>query len=435
VSADFPGHDPDDLPGPIPGDLLGDITASEPGLDALLGMLTADPAPDELTGESAALAMFRANHHPAAPLPGLNEPGLGGIGLSQADLGFSGTREFELFALGPDASGPGVPGMPGPGAPPIPGPRMPGAPIPEPLVPGGPAIPEPRIPGPRSSSRRGRRVGLMTAAATLAAAAGFVIAAYTQALPGPMQQAASHALGFVGVPAAGHSTPSAAASHAPGSALGHGSSHKPGHSRRPGAPASPKPGASGPAPASGQASLSITAASGQIVAGGNDTFVGQLTGPSGAVAGASLSLLERAAGQGGWSLAGNATTKSSGSAVVSVSDLTTNAVFRLKGPDGALSQPVLVVVLPPVSARVGRSGAHGAVVAADSPLAVPGDTVVLQAQFGTRWLSVQKAKLNPARQATFLVRQGARKSVYRVVLLPTAFHGMSVSNTVTVSPR
>jgi hypothetical protein len=275
----------------------------------------------------------------------------------------------------------------------------------------------------------------MAAAVTLAAAAGFVLAAYTEALPAPLQQAAYHALGFAGVRAAGHPTPSAAASHPPGSARGHGSSHKPGHPQQPGAPASPQPGVSGPAPSGGQAGLSITAASGQIVAGADDTFVGQLTGRAGAVSGASLSLLERAAGQRTWSLAGTATTSSSGSAVVSVSDLTTNAVFRLKGPDGALSRPVLVVVLPPVSASVSSSSAHADRVTADSPLAVPGDTVVLQVQSGARWLSVQKGQLNRASQARFVVRLRARHSVYRVVLLPTASHGMSVSNAVTVSPR
>jgi hypothetical protein len=434
VSADFPGHQPGDLPGAIPGDLLGDIAASEPGLDALLGMLTAGPTPDELTGETAALAMFRANRHPAIPVPGLHELGLGGTDSGQPGLDASGTRESEPFALWPDASEPGVPMVPGPGAPPIPGPRMPGAPAPDPTAPGGPPVPGPRIPGPRSSSWRGRRVALMAAAA-LAAAAGFVVAAYTEALPAPLQQAAYHVLGFAGVPATGHSAPSAAASHAPGPAQGHGSSPNPGHSQQPGAPASPKPAASGPAPASGQAALSITAASGRIVAGRNDTFLGHLTGPSGAVAGARLSLLERAAGHATWSLAGTATTSSSGSGTVSVSHLTTNATFQLTGPDGALSQRVLVIVLPPVSARVGSSSARGVMVTADSPLAVPGDTVVLQLQVGARWLNVQKGNLNRARQAGFLVRPRATKSVYRVVLLATASHGFSVSNTATVSPR
>jgi hypothetical protein len=397
VSADFPGHHPDDFPGAIPGDLLGDIMASEPGLDALLGMLTAGPAPDELTGEAAALAMFRANRHP-------------------------------------DASEPDIPGVPGPGAPAIPGPRMPGAPVPEP-TPGGPPVPAPRIPGPRSFGRRGRRAGLMAAAVTLAAAAGFVVAAYTATLPAPLQQAAYHALGFAGVPSAGHHPPSSAASRSPRPARGHGPSPGPGHSQQPGAPASPQPGVSSPAPGNGQDGLSITASSGRIVAGGKDTFAGHLTGPAGAVAGVSLSLLERAAGQGTWSVAGTAKTNSGGSAVLSVPDLTTNAVFRLNGPGGALSRPVLVIVLPPMSASVTSSSAHAVVVSADSPLAVPGNTVVLQLQFGARWLNVQKGQLNRAGKAEFVVHPRAKPSVYRVVLLPTASHGLSVSNTVTVSPR
>jgi hypothetical protein len=96
---------------------------------------------------------------------------------------------------------------------------------------------------------------------------------------------------------------------------------------------------------------------------------------------------------------------------------------------------VLVIVLPPVSASVGSSGSHGAVVTAGSPLAAPGDTVVLQVQAGARWLNLQKSQLNRARQAGFQVHTHSRQSVYRVVLLPTAAHGISVSNAVTISPR
>ncbi|MGC1286154.1 MAG: hypothetical protein WA895_24840, partial [Streptosporangiaceae bacterium] len=64
MSTDFPGHPRDDLSGDVPGEHLGDFVASEPGLDALLGMLTADATPDELADEGAALAMFRADRQP-----------------------------------------------------------------------------------------------------------------------------------------------------------------------------------------------------------------------------------------------------------------------------------------------------------------------------------------------------------------------------------
>jgi hypothetical protein len=380
VSADFPGHRPGDdrpadVPGGMPGDLLGDIASSEPGLGALLGMLAADATPDELTGENAALAMFRANRQPAVPVA---EPGL---------LGAPGTS----------------------------GPRA-----------GGRSAPAGRHP-----RRQARRVGLMAAAVTLAAAAGFAVAAYTEALPAPLQQAAYHALGFAGVPASHRSAPSAAPSHAPGNARGHGSSPKPGPSK----PPSPQPSSSGPVSLTGQASLSITVASGRIVAGRSDTFTAHLSDKSGSVAGASVSLLEREAGQSAWQQAGTATTGGNGTGVITASNLTMNAAFRLKGPDGTLSGPVLVIVMPPVSATFSGSKAKTGGITASSPLAAPGNIVVLQIQSGGHWMSLQMGRLNGANQAQFMVRSRLRQRRYRVVLLPTASHGLSVSNAVTVPPR
>jgi hypothetical protein len=61
--------------------------------------------------------------------------------------------------------------------------------------------------------------------------------------------------------------------------------------------------------------------------------------------------------------------------------------------------------------------------------------VVLQIWTGLRWRSVQVSDLNAARQVTFLIRAPARSREYRMVLLPTIAHGMSVSNTVIASPR
>ncbi len=439
MSTDLPGHRPDDLPGDVPGglpgDLLGDIASSEPGLDALLGMLAADATPDELTGESTALAMFRANRWPTVPAPSPAEPELAAAGFDAAEFGAAefgaaefgaaefgaaefgaaefdaaGTRPFQPLAFGPPAAEPRLlaPGTPGPRA----------------------AHRSAR--DDRGSRRQARRVGLMAAAVTLAAAAGFAVAAYTEALPAPLQQAAYHVLGFAGVPAAHHPAPSAASSGAPGHARRHGSSHKPAHSQP---SASPAPSGSGSAPAAGQARLSIAVASGRIVAGKGDTFTGQLTDRAGGVAGASLSLLERRAGQMGWNLAGTATTGSNGSATINASDLTANAAFRLKGPDGTLSRPVLVTVMPPVTATVSGSTAMTSTITASSPLAAPGNVVVLQILSGTHWMNLQMGRLNGASQAQFMVRTRLRQRTYRVVLLPTASHGLSVSNAVTVPPR
>jgi hypothetical protein len=364
MSADVPNPRRDD-PAGLPGDLLGDILSHEPGLDALLGRLNADPEPDELAGEHAALAMFRANRA-AVTAP------VGGSSPLRARPGATAQRA-----------------------------------------------------GPRRT-RRGR---LIAATAALAAA-GFAVAAYTEALPAPLQQAAYHALGFAGVPAAHQHATAAAASPPPTRTGPHGTRAGSAGKRQAGTPTSPQRSTSNSAASAGQAALSITAATGRIVAGRSATIRGRLTDHAGNVAGATLNLLERAVGQPGWHLTGTAATGSNGEAVLTVADLTRNAAFRLEGPDGTLSRPVLVIVVPPITASVGGSGRGANVVTASSPLAATGDTVVLQVQAGTHWLNVQKAKLDGARQARFALPARVRQRGYRVVLLPTEAHAMSVSNTV-----
>ena len=385
-----PGGRPD-AAGPLPVDLPGDIGSSEPGLDALLGLLTAGPIPGELAGEADALAMFRSSRRPAAALPGPPPP---------------------------EPSGPG--------------PRAP-----------GPHAPRPHAPGRRASSGRTtgwhpRSARRLAAAVTLAAAAGLAAAAYTEALPAPLQHAAYGVLGFVGVPDAGRPAPATVSHHPPSPGRARSGSRSPGAARPPSAVVSPQPGASAPGaplPAGPQA-LSVTVTSGRIVAGGSETFTGRLTDHGRAVAGVGLSLQERQAGEPSWHPVGSATTGADGRAEVTISDLTRNAGFRLAGPHRALSRPVLVIVTPPVSASVaGGPGGQGDMLTASSPLASPGNAVVLQTWTGRRWLNVQARGLNGARQVTFLVRPLGPGREYRMVLLATAAHGMSVSNTVTIPPH
>jgi len=382
VSSDLPGHRRDELSGDVPGEHLGDFVSSEPGLDALLGMLTADATPDELADEGAALAMLRANRQPFA------------AGQPEAWLPAAETRLLRT----PGTSGPYASGR-------------------------------------NAAARRGsrgpaRRAGLMAAAVTLAAAAGFAVAAYTAALPTPLQQAAYSMLKFAGVPSAHHPKAGATSSSSPGGSPGHGPSTRPG----PSASASPQPSSSPSVSVTGQATLSLSVTSGRIVAGRSDTFTAQLTDKSGGVDGASVNLLERAAGQRTWHQAGISTTGANGIAVITAPDLTVNATFRLEGPDRSVSNPVLVIVTPPVSAKLSSSGAMSAITAS-SPLAAPGNTVVLQVLSGKHWMNLQTAKLNGARQAQFRVRSRLMQRRYRVVLMPTAAHGLSVSNAVTVPPR
>ena len=383
MSTDLPGHRSDDLSGDVPGEHLGDFVSSEPGLDALLGMLTAEATPDELADEGAALAMFRAHRQPY------------GSAQPEAWPPAAQTRLLE------------TPGTPGP------------------YMSGRSAAAR------RGSRRPTRRAGLMAAAVTLAAAAGFAVAAYTAALPTPLQQAAYNMLRFAGVPAAHHPKPGATSSSAPRSTLGHSPSTNPG----PSASASPQPSSSPSVSVTGQASLSLSVSSGRIVAGRSDTFTAQLTDKSGGVTGASVNLLERVAGQRVWHRAGTATTGANGAAVITAPDLTANAAFRLEGPNGTTSRLVLVIVMLPVSATLSNFGAMTPTITASSPLAAPGNTVVLQVLSGKRWMNLQMAKLNDARQAQFAVHSRPMQRRYRVVLLPTASHGLSVSNALMVPPR
>ena len=388
--ADAPDDRPDAAPEPVPGDLLDDIASSEPGLDALLGLLTAGPIPEEHAGEAAALAMFRSSRRAAAALPGPFPPEPGG-----------------------------------------PGPRAPGSHAPRPLAPGRRAS-SPRPTGWRTGSAR-----RLAAAITLAAAAGFAAAAYTEALPRPLQHVAYGVFGFAGVPDTAHHEP-ATVSPAPAGPGARQAQPSPGAAPPPSASASPPPGASSPGPPlpAGPQALSVTVTSGRIVAGGSGTFTGLLTDHGRPVAGASLSLQERQAGERTWHPVSSVTTGADGRVVVIVPDLTRNAGFRLAGPHRALSRPVLVIVVLPVSVGVSTGPAgQDDVLTAGIPLATPGDAVVLQIWTGLRWRNVQMGDLNVACQVSFSVRVLATDREFRMVLLATAAHGLSPSETVTLWPR
>jgi hypothetical protein len=393
------------VPGPdLPGDLLDDIVSGEPGLGNLFGVLTSGPAPAELSGANDALAMFRAHAQPSQP------------------------------SLPPTIAVPG-PLAPEPRAP---GPRAPGAHASSPHAPGTRALRTSRTPKDHSvfNARAPRRLAAVTV--TLAAAAGLAVAAYTSTLPAPIQHAAYQVLRFAGVPDTRHGAAGTlGAPHRAGGRSAHGATGA--HGSAPSAGASPQPGASASppgAPAGGQPGLSVAASSDRITAGGSDTFTGQLSGSGQAVTGVRLSLQERPAGQLTWHVAGSAVTGSTGGATVTASGLTRNAWFRFAGQSGALSKPVPVIVVPPVSVGVaGGPGGRGDVLTVSSPLASPGDMVVLQARSGQRWRNVAARSLNGSLRVAFMVRTPAKGQQYRAVLLGTVDHGTSVSPTLKVPQR
>jgi hypothetical protein len=382
-----------------------DIVPGEPGLDQFLELLTSGPTADELAGESAAVAMFLASQPAVEAAP-----------------------EQRTFWLGTvRAAGAGIPG----------GPDV-----------SGDARRAGRAGGIGRPHRAGR-AGRLAAAAVVALAGVFAAAAYAEALPAPVQHVAYRVLGFVGVPDARHAGQAPVHRHPTGTPSKHPSTVPASPHRSATAPASPpssspssssspspRPSASGAAAPPGPGSLTVTVRSGRIVAGTPAVFTGRLTGQGKAMRGAAISLFERTAAQPGWRPAGHGTTGADGGVVLTVSDLTANALFLLTGPDGVRSQPVLVVVVPPVSVSL-LNGPHGlgAVLTASSPLAAPGDVVVLQVWSGVSWQSLRARRLDSGDQAAFLVRLRARERVYRVVLRATFEHGRSVSSPVSVPAR
>jgi hypothetical protein len=340
-----------------------DLGPGTPGLDQLLGLLTAGPTPDELVRRDATLAMYRQNIRPVAP-------------RRRAPV----TRRMQ-FAL-----------------------------------------------------------------AAAAAVIAFAVAAYTEALPGPVQHVAYRVLGFAGVPDAPRHASSPAAHHpgpvhhhpAPGGSTSAGS-HAPTPSAStsiaPRKSASPRPTKSA-STHSGPVTLTLATTGTQIAAGAGAVFTGSVTQHGRGVSGVPVGLFEHAAGHPGRHLAATATTGSGGQAVLRVAGLTVNARFWLVGPHHTHSEPVRVIVIPAVSVSV-TSGPRGraVVLTAQSPEGGAHDAVVLQVQRGGSWHNLRVRMLNASGLARFGVRRHSAERVYRVVMIPTAAHGRSVSNQVPVAPQ
>lgn len=276
----------------------------------------------------------------------------------------------------------------------------------------------------------------LAAAGTVMAAAALTAAAYTQALPTPLQNVAYHVLGFVGVPQA---------HHVPGA---RGNTRPPRHTRThaispaavatpravvPAPPPSPQPKRAKAAVASPLAIVSVAVARHRIVAGRSDMLIARLTSLGNAVPGARLYLLERTAAEHAWHVVADATTGANGRVFVTVSGLTTNAAFRFRGPHGTLSRVVRVIVVPGVFVAIARGPHKSETVTAGSPSAVPGDVVILQVRIDGHWLTVQVRELFVGNRVRFVVKVLGERRAYRVVLLGSKAHGRSVSKPITVS--
>lgn len=294
-------------------------------------------------------------------------------------------------------------------------------------------------PSPRPSNVRAhlRRSRWLAAAGTVMAAAALTAAAYTQALPTPLQNVAYHVLGFVGVPQA-HPVPRAPGNKHPRHPKTHATSQAAGVTPKaaPSAPApSPQPKHAKASVTPLPASLSVAVVRHRIVAGHSDVLIARLTRLGNAVPDARVYLLERTAAEHAWHVVADATTGPNGRVVVTVPDLTTNAAFRFRGPHGTLSRVVRVIVVPGVSVTIARDPHKASeTVTAGSPWAVPGDVLILQVRIDGHWVTVQVRALVVNNRVKFVVRVLGERRAYRVVLLGTKAHGRAVSRLVTVKP-
>ncbi len=391
-------------------ELPGDIGPLEPGVDELFRTLTSGPTPAELADEQSALAMFRAN-------------------------------------ISPPASQPTAP--------------IPNGPIPNGPIPNGPnraapirsrrAAAEPA----RHATRLFRWSGgwgiRLAAAVVIVLAVALASAAYTAVLPQPIQLLAHQVLGAIGVPSphhSGHSGSSPRGRHrsvpqsggSPGRAAPGQSA--PARTTSPSAHKSATPTASpssshSPSAATGPAAVSASASSAEIAAGSQVVISGQFTRSGTGVQGVTIQLIERFVGHPLWHLAGTAQTTTGGKVAVTVSAVTANAVFRLRDFGVAHSVNVLVIVAPPVTATLTPGAARlRDVLAVSTQYAHGGNVVQLEAQTSPGvWTYLRQRRLTAAGKTVVILRGQRLKNLeVRVVLLATARHGSSISNTETVPP-
>jgi hypothetical protein len=397
-------------------ELPGDIGPLDPGVNELFRTLTSEPTPAELADEQSALAMFRANITPPASQPTLPIA--------------TGPIATGPIATGPIATGPIATG-------------------PSPSPAGGRRAARPARHGTGLFRRSGGWGVRLAAAVVIVIAVALASAAYTAVLPQPIQLLAHRVLGVIGVPSPHHS------GHPASSARGRRRSTQPQSGGSPGrsnpgrsTPAStPSPHAhksatptaspsSSPSAATGPARLSASASSAEVTAGAQVVIEGQFTRSGVGVQGVTIQLIERFVGHPLWHLAGTAQTTTDGNVAVTVPAVTANAVFRLRDVGVAHSANVLVIVAPPVTATLtpGAAGLRDALMVS-TLYAHRGNVVQLEVLESGIWKYLRERRLGAAGKTTFVL-SGKRLAnlEVRVVLLATARHGSSISNTQTVPP-
>ncbi len=305
----------------------------------------------------------------------------------------------------------------------------------------------------------------------LALVGGFAAAGYAAVLPAPLQRVAYQLLGFAGVPdapgrqshlshdapvssrAVNHHSPAASPSMSPSPRPSHHESPKPArkpkHKHKKHGPHSPSPHPSSPGHRAGPVQIAITASQRQVTAGQSVEITATLTSHGQPKAGVKVSLLEKAAGQSakagggpgtqaqhGWQVVGGGTTDAHGVISFTVSNLTTNALFRVAAKGGSTSGRLPVVVIPPVMASL-EAGPRPKLdlLVVSSPLAQRGDVVELEASLNGRWQEVRVHRIHKNGRSEFAIPLRKVTVTYRVLLPATRTHAASASNQVTAPAR
>jgi hypothetical protein len=272
----------------------------------------------------------------------------------------------------------------------------------------------------------------LVAAAAVVLCGGMAAAAYAAALPAPVQRLAHEVFQFAGVPN------SQAGSGGSGSGHGAPGGHRTSAPASLGSPApsgaAPSAGAAAPSAGTGAAVLSAAANATQVTAGTGVLITGQLSWPGHALAGLTMTVLERPALTAAWHAVGSAPASAAGNAVVVVPVVGTDAVFRVAVSGVAVSPAVRVNVVPAVSLALQTGSGTTDVLTVSVPYAQRGDVVVLQVSAsGGAWTYLRQGTLTVLHRASFLLsttRLGDDE--VRAVLLPTGLHNGSVSAPITV---
>ena len=204
---------------------------------------------------------------------------------------------------------------------------------------------------PRGKPFRGLPARLTVIGAALAVAAGVIAAAYTHALPEPVQEVAHSMFAPLGVPD-GQLTPGTVPSSGSTGITIATAGGKP-HRTAPGGAArtpSPRP--------ADEYLITVAVSRTRVAAGGSVTLAGRVTDHGRALAGVRVRLFERLAGSAQFELEGTSVTGPLGGFRLPSPPLTATAIFRVLGPAGVHSAAVKVAVATPkITART--AGAAG----------------------------------------------------------------------------